>query len=67
MPKSQDSSEDYQALVAAYSKVFTATKEQADEHNKAALKLSAAFDQETVEAAKREAAVMAVMDGEMIA
>ena len=38
---------------------------QSDEHTKETLKRSAAFDQETVEAAKREAAVMAVMDSQL--
>jgi len=63
MPQdTQDSSEDYTALVAAYSKVFTAPKEQANQHIKEALLLSVAFDQETVEAAKREDAAVAMME-----
>ena len=57
----------YKALVSAFTKSLTAPKEQADQHIKEALILSVAFDQETVEAAKREAAVMAVIDRTMLA
>ena len=66
MPKSQDSSEDYTALVAAYSKVFTAPKEQADEHLEEVQRLSEGMDKATIKDAMAEAAVMAVADGKMM-
>ncbi len=66
MTNSQDSSEDYKALPAALTDVIN-SPEDATEYIKRVMELSVEFDAKTVEQAKREAAVMSVVDSKLIA
>jgi hypothetical protein len=58
---------DYAALVSAFCQVITAPEETMEPHLKKAMELAADFDDRTIEKAKREAAVMAVIGRDMLA
>ena len=52
----------YQALVSAFSKVITASEDEADAFLAEVERLSAGLDKSTIKAAMAEASVMSVMD-----